>query len=370
MPDSQIPKINGDEPPTFSPPTPDQQAPPLWYNPRGWSLRTKLISGIACVAVIIGVIVGAVEGSKTMRYPDYSPLEYSLVDTYSGLDFFEKFDYFSDDDPTNGFVQYVDKSTAQRLNLTYATETSATLKVDSTTQNATKGRNSVRIESKATYDSGLFLFDVIHTPHGCATWPALWLSDGYNWPDNGEIDVLETTNNATDGNAVTLHTTSGCNMDVRRKHTGSPTYETCDNSTNGNAGCGVQGSPMTYGRELNGMDGGIYALELREAGVRAWFFPRDSIPADIRNASGSPDPSTWEMALADFPNTDCDIPSHFRNQSIIANIALCGDWAGSSEVYTDQWKCPGNCPEFVARNPRSFTQAYWEFGGFRVYQAK
>ncbi|KAL4787329.1 concanavalin A-like lectin/glucanase domain-containing protein [Aspergillus varians] len=373
MADTHFPNISPDDRPVSSPlkqASAENQPPRPWYNPRGWSLRTKLIVGIVGIAAIIGTIVGAVEGSKASRYPDYSPLNYHLVDTYSGLSFFDRFDYFTDEDPTDGFVQYVNKGTAQRLNLTYATEASALLRVDSKTKNVTHGRNSVRIESKETYDSGLFVFDIIHTPYGCATWPALWLTDGYNWPKNGEIDVLETTNNATDGNAVTLHTTSGCNMDVRRKQLGSVTYTTCDNSTNANAGCGVQGSPLTYGREMNKQGGGVYALEFRTAGIRAWFFTRDAVPADIGNSSNSPDPSTWGTALADFPNTSCDIPSHFRNQSIIANIDLCGSWGGSDDVYTDQWSCPGNCTEFVARNPGNFTQAYWEFGGFKVYQAE
>ncbi|RDW93805.1 glycoside hydrolase family 16 protein [Aspergillus mulundensis] len=354
----------------------ETQAKQTWYNPRRWSLRTKLIAAIACVAAIIGVIVGAVEGSKASRYPEYSPLNYRLVDTYSGVNFFEQFDYFDDEDPTEG---YVNKSTAQSLNLTYATPTSAVLKVDTTTKNATHGRKSVRIESKKAYDDGLFIFDIIHTPYGCGTWPALWLTDAYNWPDNGEIDVLEVTNNGTDGNAVTLHTTSKCQMDVRRKQLGSTTYTTCDNSTNANAGCGVQGASATYGEEMNRDGGGVYALELRPEGIRAWFFPRHSIPSDLRLTNNSssnssapiakPDPSSWGTALADFPNTSCDITSHFRNQSIIANIDLCGQWGGSPNVYSGQWDCPGKCVDLVRGHPERFERAYWEFGGFWVFQA-
>lgn len=121
----------------------------------------------------------------------------------------------------------------------------------------------------------------------------------------------------------------------------------------------------------------IYALELRDAGIRAWFFTRDSIPSDIPTSNstsspntGTPDPSTWPTALADFPNTDCDISSHFRNQSIVANIALCGDLGAQPQFYTKQSHCPGTCSDFVARNPGNFTQAYWEFGAFWVYQAQ
>ncbi|GES58164.1 putative endo-1,3(4)-beta-glucanase [Aspergillus terreus] len=348
------------------PPDPGPGASYPWYNPRGWSLRTKLIAGVAVVVVIVAVIVGAVEGTKANRYPDYSRLDYQLVDTYEPATFLDRFNYYSGEDPTDGFVQYVDKAGAQWLNLTHATENSVVLKVDTTNTNAVNGRQSVRLESKAAYDDGLFIFDILHTPYGCGTWPALWLTDPSNWPENGEIDVLETNNKATDGNAVTLHTTSGCNMKVKRKQTGTTNYKTCLNSTNDNSGCGVQGEPDSYGEAFNKGGGGVYALELRDAGIRAWYFHRDSIPDDI--TSGHPDPSTWGTALADFPNTNCDIPSHFRNQSIIANIDLCGQYGGQPQFYTKQYNCPGKCNDFVRDNPSAFQEAYWEFKSFKVYK--
>jgi hypothetical protein len=45
---------------------------------------------------------------------------------------------------------------------------------------------SIRISSKKQYDSGLFIFNVLHSPVGCGTWPALWLSDPNDWPDNDQ----------------------------------------------------------------------------------------------------------------------------------------------------------------------------------------
>ncbi|KAJ5669853.1 hypothetical protein N7462_010923 [Penicillium macrosclerotiorum] len=340
-----------------------------WYNCCGWGRRMNLIVSLILMLSIVGAVaIGSIEIARINRYPDYASLNYQLVDVYEGISFFEGFNYFTEDDPTGGFVVYVNKETAEGFNLTYATELSAVLRVDTFTINAPKGRNSVRIESKNTFDSGLFIFDIIHSPYGCGTWPALWLTDGYNWPNNGEIDILESNNQASQGNEMTLHTTPGCHMKVKRKETGSQASQQCDSSVTGigNGGCGVIGNPSTYGKPLNDDGGGIYALELREEGIRIWFFPRHSIPTDIHNAS--PDPSTWGTALADFPGTECDISSHFRNQSIIANIDLCGELAGQKQYYTDLYNCPGICEEFVASNPAQLEEAYWEFKSFKVYQ--
>lgn len=142
--------------------------------------------------------------------------------------------------------------------MTYVTDNSAVVKADTSESFAASGRQSVRIESKAQYNHGLFIFDILHSPFGCGLWPALWLTDGYNWPANGEIDIVETNNMATEGNSVTLHSTDGCNMkDVKREQTGTTQLTSCDDSMHGEAGCGVQGPPDSYGEWLNGIGGGV-----------------------------------------------------------------------------------------------------------------
>lgn len=356
----------------------DQSKNPLpWWNPKGWTKRCWLISAIVFVIIAVVVIAVSVVEVKENAYPNYSKLDYHLVDTYSGTSFFDNFDFFSETDPSNGFVIYVDQSGAEWLNLTYATSESAILKVDTSTNvDTSSGRRSVRITSKTQYDSGLFVFDVAHTPYGCATWPALWLSDPDNWPTNGEIDVLEAVNTATDGNQVALHTTKGCKVDVKRKQTGTSTHTNCYNGTNNNAGCGVKGSDESFGEDFNDDDGGVYALEYRDSGIRVWWWPRSSIPSDIEtstsnttNSTTVPDPSGWGKAMADFPNTHCDISKHFKNQSIIANINLCGDWASDTYYYTTIADCPGSCENYVQNNGSEFSEAYWEFRSFRVYQS-
>ena len=152
-----------------------------------WSKITIIGVIAATVHVLVAIIVGAVVGSKSTSYPDYTALSYTLQDTYSGTDFFDQFEYFTGYDPSAGFVHYVpaETATSSQYNLTYASSSSAVMRVDTTDTDASTGRYSVRITSKKQYDSGLFIFDVLNSPYGCSTWPALWLSDPNNWPANG-----------------------------------------------------------------------------------------------------------------------------------------------------------------------------------------
>lgn len=55
---------------------------------------------------ILAVLSSFIQGSKAQSYPDYSPVQYQLQDTYEGPSFFDQFNYYSDDDPTDGFVTY------------------------------------------------------------------------------------------------------------------------------------------------------------------------------------------------------------------------------------------------------------------------
>ena len=286
-----------------------------------------------------------------------------LISADSGTTFFDQFDYFTGYDPTGGHVHYVPKEQAAQLNLTYASQSSALLKVDTSvgpgsTPDASTGRFSVRVESKRQYNSGLFVFDVKHTPYGCGTWPALWMSDRWSWPRNGEIDVMEAVNQADDGNSIALHTTDSCDMSgVKRLQSDTATSGNCYNGTNGNSGCAVeQQSSSTYGAGFNSAGGGVMAMEWRSEGIRMWQFMRGNLPSDL--ASGNPSPSTWGQAVADFPNTECNIGNHFRNQSIIINITLCGYWAGG-DYAADGCEYPPPRPhsdsECVSRERWSFS---------------
>lgn len=126
---------------------------------------------------------------------------YQLVDDYDpSVNFFEKFFFYNDYDPTYGHVKYVNETVAIANGYAYVNDAGkAIIKPD--TDNLwppgygpprfpdgvfAPGRPSVRVESLNTYTHGLFIFDSTHLPAGCGTWPAYWLL-GPNWPSNGEI---------------------------------------------------------------------------------------------------------------------------------------------------------------------------------------
>jgi hypothetical protein len=92
------------------------------WDPRGWSRKIWLLL-VGAVIVIVAAVVGGVVGSRARNngpgYPDYSKLNYTLIDTCewqsrlycgllrgkgltvadSGTRFFDKFEYFHDYDP-------------------------------------------------------------------------------------------------------------------------------------------------------------------------------------------------------------------------------------------------------------------------------
>ncbi|KAI9666342.1 MAG: hypothetical protein M1821_004278 [Bathelium mastoideum] len=301
---------------------------------------------------------------------------------------FDGFNFFNQEDPTAGTVEYVSEPVAALASLIGYNHDSFMVAVDAKTElgdSATAGRQSVRLEGKTNYNHGLLVADVTHMPAGCGTWPAFWLlGAGDSWPSTGEIDIVEGVNNQA-GDQVTLHTTSGCaiqNQTGQNVYTGRVLTSNCDvNAPNQdqNAGCGIQAptNPVgnaSFGTNFNTQQGGVFATEWTSDGITVWFFPRSAIPQDLASNSTAPNPQGWKQApLAQFSGSNCTWDAHFQNMRPIINIDLCGAWAGDASV----WESSGcqaqtqvdTCEDYVRTYPGNFTEAYWTFKGMRMYES-
>ncbi|CAG7949109.1 unnamed protein product [Penicillium nalgiovense] len=292
---------------------------------------------------------------------------YTLRDDYGASDsFFDKFNFFTDTDPTNGFVSYVDRSTASRNGL-INTGNGVYIGVDHSNTATRPGRQSVRLESTATYKHGLVILDLAHMPSStCGTWPAFWML-GPNWPNNGEIDIIEGVNEQTQ-NHVALHTSNGCTIN-NGGFTGNLEAPNCYVQAPGqsaNSGCVIQdGSTQSYGTGFNNVGGGVYATEWTGSAISVWFFPSYAVPADI--SSGNPNPAAWGTPSARFAG-DCNIDSKFNDLQIVFDITFCGDWAGSVWGSSSCASRARSCIDYVQNNPTAFQESYWRVRSLKVYQ--
>ncbi|PVI07739.1 glycoside hydrolase family 16 protein, partial [Periconia macrospinosa] len=344
--------------------------------------------------------------------------KYTLKDDLSYKNFFSSFDFFSSKDPTNGFVQYQTRAAAVSSKLVgYFNDTSSVfMGVDHTTKDP-KGRASVRLESKKTFNQGLLVADIRHMPDSiCGSWPAFWMlgvgpqNDSASWPKFGEIDILEGTNDYT-SNAVTLHTEAGCAISNTTSSPSAPNGASSDSSSSAaagagagafmgtiatpncdvkapgqlpNVGCSIKAptstpSLATYGTDFNSAGGGVYAMEWTSSSITVWFFPRNSStiatvspPSNSTSSSSQVntlDTKTFGKPLARFAGPGCDYGKKFDSMKIIFNTALCGDWAGKEWDRSCKAKTGvATCEEYVRENPQAFSDAYWEVAGLKWFE--
>ncbi|KIW83989.1 hypothetical protein Z517_03235 [Fonsecaea pedrosoi CBS 271.37] len=301
---------------------------------------------------------------------------YQLDSEYSGSNFFQGWDFFTGGDPTGGFVTYYSQGSAELMGMIDASDSSAIYigsdynTVIGSTQAA--GRPSVRISTQRSWTHGLFIGDFNHAPGGvCGSWPAFWTL-GPNWPNNGEIDIMEGANMAN-YNAATLHTSPNCTIaGDSRTMTGQLSNNNCAYYPGYNVGCGIRDNrPASYGTGFNAIGGGVYAMQWTSDFVSVWFFPRGSIPSDI--TSKTPNPSSWGLPAAKMQGS-CVFDQHFQAHKIILNNAFCGEYAGATSVWNSTTNsCAINtgystCNAYVAAQPGAFQQSYWSINSIRVYQ--
>lgn len=198
-------------------------------------------------------------GAAALAYvSSVSALEaYQLKEQYTPSNFFDKFDFFNQPDPNGGTVKYTSKSAARALGLIQESENEVRIGVNSLAIQPL--RESVRLESRNTYNSGLIIADFSHFPsRTCGSWPAFWMV-GPNWPTDGEIDIYEGWN-LNDRNKVVAHTDSVAKVGSCKIQQGDFLselgYADCYNYASGqpnNVGCAVDEKNGLFGNP----DGGV-----------------------------------------------------------------------------------------------------------------
>merc|ERR1712230_231481 len=136
---------------------------------------------------------------------------YHLKKSYSGYDFLKLFRFASGSSENNGLVDWVTEEEAWANNLVeVGSDDSVHIRMSA--EQHVDLRKAVRLESKETFNGGLFIWDVLHAPSVCGVWPSIWsVSATKSWPEGGEIDLVEYVSRQRI-NSFSVHTDAGCSM--------------------------------------------------------------------------------------------------------------------------------------------------------------
>jgi len=337
---------------------------------------------MAFPTVFSGLLVLSYVGSAQV-------MRYGQPEQYVGPDFFKYWNFYTGSDPTHGTVEFVSEWEGLQNKLLDASEAGVQMRVDNTTKVlGAGGRKAVRIESKNSYNGGLFVVTLENVPTACGAWPAFWMFGDdaqHSWPRWGEYDILESIhmlNYAT----TTLHTRRSC--DQRDVNNGidfvGQGWATGSLGTNkakncwvkapqefSNQGCGQRLPDGSFGPEFNKNGGGTFVAEWTHGGrngkiMRTWFFPKGEEPIDL--VVRSPQPDLWGTPNSFFTlNERWCSADHFKNMRMVFDTTFCGDYAGS----TFQSNCPWlkeSCEDYVRNNPSAFSNAFWNIKRLDVYQ--
>ncbi|KAJ3241937.1 hypothetical protein HDU78_001644 [Chytriomyces hyalinus] len=344
-----------------------------WTNANGgtcWMKTGSVTNSNAIVNTASGSMCGFLTTSSnpTPQPPTPAPSgPYKLIKNHTPQSMLagDGWSFFTQPDPTHGHVQYISRTEGISADMFKIGNDDGQYLYMGSKQTGGGAPKSLRLTSVDGINSGLVIFDALHIPSGCGTWPAFW-TVGTDWPNHGEIDFMEGVN-GVGNNIMTLHTGPGCSMNLDNQ------LKSCQ----GNQGCGTQTSKTgTFGNSFNSQRGGVYAMEWvpkqsngSPGFIKVWNFARNAIPADITN--GNPNPASWPtnsgFAYFGFGN-NCQ-PSAFSTQQIVINLTFCGDWAGG--VFANQCSAAAggrSCADFVSNDGRALSEAFFKIKGVKVYQ--
>jgi len=198
-------------------------------------------------------------------------------------------------------------------------------------------RESVRLQSKKSWKYMLLVMKFEHLPFGCGTWPAFWTLGPGQWPNGGELDIME-WGNLHLAQKSSLHTVQNCTLKPQAVNT-----ETWYPDTNGQGyncytqypdhiGCAPGRTGFVGTGPTLGPHPGVFAMQWTAGVIKVFYFPENEIPKDLD--TDSPQPHTWPLTnvISYYPLKEsaatCEkYADVLQPQSVRLNQAFCGDWA-------------------------------------------
>ncbi|CAK9779454.1 hypothetical protein CC85DRAFT_266919 [Cutaneotrichosporon oleaginosum] len=299
---------------------------------------------------------------------------YPLVDSHKGATFLDGFTVPAGayDNTTSGDVFWAAKGNSSVMYLNDAGR--FILKVDNTSFVPwNEKRYAPSLLTERAYPIGsVFVMDAVHMPYGCSVWPAFW-TQGAQWPEGGEIDIMEGVNGQTT-NQIALHShNDGCYASSSAQMTGQLRLDNCSVTSNGGSGCTVGDSDTrSYGEGFAAAGGGVYVAEFAADAIRVWFKSRADVPAAMSGDAATIDTSILGTPTASYPASTCDIAKFFADQILTITITLCGSWAGTQSVLES------TCPALIGTNTcyttyvindasETYKNAYFELNYINIY---
>mmetsp|Transcript_25979 Transcript_25979/g.69046 ORF Transcript_25979/g.69046 Transcript_25979/m.69046 type:complete len:537 (+) Transcript_25979:96-1706(+) len=267
-----------------------------------------------------------------------SNAKYRLDWLSSGRAFFDDWDYL-EWDSNNGAAQYLGRDQANSEGVTAAYDTHAILRVGA--RGLPGKRKTAKVRSRRSWKYFLAAIRFTHVPFGCGLWPAFWThAGGIQWPEGGELDILEYVNDIASQTSLHTGVRNACNLDGGKiNKPGCPVmpdlngmnYD-CTTDYPKKLGCAPNTLPLQSPAEWN-MHPVTFAIEWTESFVKIFKIPDYQLPADL--LENDPKPDTWDQWLVSYyplgatGEPDCRNPADvMAPQQLILNIGLCGDWAG------------------------------------------
>ncbi|KND89754.1 putative endo-1,3(4)-beta-glucanase [Tolypocladium ophioglossoides CBS 100239] len=301
--------------------------------------------------------------------------KWQLTETYDATNFFDKFDFITGASPNGGLVNFQSKADALNKGLVAYQGNEVYMGVDYHTvvTGSNRKRDSVRIESKARYNHGLFIARFTHLPENkCGLWPAFW-TYGENWPVDGEVDIIEQWNNAQ-WNQPAIHMADSakygqCLMDGVGQ-SGNVLTSNCDNDFQdppiqwGNQGCVAADHSGPWATR----DG--VAMEWTSEFIKLYSWHWSNVPSNI--GDDAPDSASWGTPVVYLKNKQCDIDDHFSNQKLVLDLDFCGNPAGNPSVWASSCAAvtkQETCEDYISNFPGDFSEAFFKLKDIRYFEA-